>query len=243
MQPVKQTPAQLQARGEPVAVEKDPTQLYVQPSANPSRDERYLAWSRLANALLASGKRKDAEAVWRKVVAIFAKENLPRDGAPAAAAAAQAQFHLLDADYSALVAAKLGQLGKFDATRLGTAVGLQGKRTRALQEAYQAIAEFQAPFWSTGALVRAAKVLQAFARFVYEAPAPPELTDEEHDFYLDVLDRHARPIEDRAVAILEKAAAFAQERALNNEWVRLVKKELALYKPTLGACRSIPTRS
>ena len=219
------------SRGEPVAVESDPTQLYVQPATTPSRDERFLAWARLANALAASGERAKAEAVWRMVVAAFAKENLAKDGSAAAAAAAQASFQLLDPRYIAF-------LGERPAANLSTkatsqAVSKLFQQGRALYDDYLRLLDYRAPFWAVGALYRAAKVYQALARYVYRLPVPPELDGDERDVYLNMIDERMASVEAHVVQVLDQAAALSKERRLNNEWVPLVHKELALYKPAM----------
>jgi tetratricopeptide (TPR) repeat protein len=100
---------------------------------------------------------------------------------------------------------------------------------------YDEVKAYKRPDWTIAAFYRQAYLLEQFARTIYDAPVPRELGKPGQEEYLaeyqDQLARFARPYEDQAVEVYEKALEAARDLHVRNEWTARIRQSLARHRP------------
>ena len=104
----------------------------------------------------------------------------------------------------------------------------KASQAKKLRGVFTKIIEYKDPIWSIAALYMTGRVLTEFADTLYEAPIPKNLNEEEQEVYLEVLRNKAFPIEQASIVFYKKCINFAEEKHLNNKWVREARR--AIYR-------------
>lgn len=192
----------------------------------------------------AQGDRNSAETAWHRGLALFAKAGLPADGGPAAAAAAEARYRLVEPEALRLLttpltldatlppARQLVDLQKRLMDWQLAATGIAGARTTSgVRGACAAIEDLKAPVWSRQAAVLLAKVLaqpaQALAALVVPPGTPPAAEAAHRDVWLV----RAKTLRDEGFAALERAWKQAEREGNRDETADRVRKALHGYDP------------
>lgn len=201
----------------------------------------------LAEALETAGDAQAADDTWRKLLKRFEQMRLPKDGGPAARAAAHAQYALLLLGHEALRNAPWPDVSSGTPTE--KALRLQrtvrtwmndvfGPVRRSKNEVWRSggrhwqwlgLARFGAKEWAYQGFFRSAELLVFFVLKVSDAPYIDPMTDcEEYDGLAILL----KPLEDRALRILLAVHEDADRLGLSLPVVRDVRRMLNSYKPT-----------
>lgn len=204
----------------------------------------------LAELQETAGDAAAAAQTWRKLLKHFEKMRLPKNGTPAACAAAHAQHALLLPAHLAFLAekwpdVKVPPLKFVDQTnrrwlthvfgperckgrgwdRLCTRKGGDSGR-------WSQPARYGAKEWAYWGCVRAAECLSDFARKLYSAPLSRELADVERNYGVVVVDDTGTAVyEDRALRLLSIVHQDAQRLGLSTPASRAADVLLNRYKP------------
>lgn len=241
---------QRQGEGQPSAREDERhvLQRLVTEFAGPAPLLAQKARGRLAELALLQGNRAEAEARWRDMVADFHARHLAADGGAEANLAAGAAFQLLQARYDAVLATQLHLRAELPAAQrardlqeqarhladaiFGTEKPPQHVRRGGLADAYaQDVQALGVRDWSYAAVLHRSRLLLFFARSLYRAPVPGELSQAERDAYQDQLETIARPVEDRAVKWLASAVQDADSKGVVNAWTEQLRLEYRGFVP------------
>jgi hypothetical protein len=76
-----------------------------------------------------------------------------------------------------------------------------------------------------------ARLLKQFARTIYAAPRPADMSDEEVEAYEAFLEQLGAKFENRAIKSLEAALQDAEGKGVVNNWVTELRSEMNKYKP------------
>jgi tetratricopeptide (TPR) repeat protein len=180
------------------------------------------------------GNERAARTAWESAVQEFARRNLDPAGQPvAAAAAAEAQFRLAEADLEAFD--RIALPATTHPARLKKALEDKLAEMRKVAPRYQEVKRYLRPDWTLAAFYRQAYLLERLAQTLYDAPVPPEFKRPGQEEYLavyqDQLAQYARPYEDEAVQVYVQASAAARELHVRNEWTRRIEESLARHRP------------
>jgi len=215
----------------------------------------FQAYSMMAEIEIARGDKKASDKIWGRILDSFTKGGFPRNGGPEATAAAQATFELMRPRYDAFMATKLVENTKlvpakrvqdlqkqvmammdvvFGPTKKvkkpdGTTEDVRGGGM--FDEYANTVASFASQNWSYAAFLYRAKILQYFARTIYAAPKPDNLSEDEEAAYEEALEGIGRPIENQAMKSLEVALKDAESKGVVNSWVTELRKAINQYKP------------
>ncbi|MBI5608278.1 MAG: tetratricopeptide repeat protein [Deltaproteobacteria bacterium] len=98
-------------------------------------------------------------------------------------------------------------------------------------EYYTAVASFGSQNWSYAAFLYRARMLKFFAKTIYKAPQPPDLTEAELEAYMEFLEKLGATYENRAIRDLGAALLDAEAKGVVNAWVTELRSEMNKYKP------------
>ena len=179
-----------------------------------------------------------------------------RNGGPEASVAAEAQFWLLEPDYKKFMSTKLTENKRLSPTKrmqslqkqvkdmTNEAIGTPTKvknpkpgepaeiRKGGLYNIYlEKVATFGSQNWSYAAFLYRAKVLQYMARTIYAAPTPADLSEDEEEQLMEILETIGAQFENRALKSLELAVNDADKKGVVNEWVTKLRAAINKYKP------------
>ncbi len=105
-------------------------------------------------------------------------------------------------------------------------------RQNGLYEEYlSAVALYGSQNWSYAAMLYRARLLKQFARAIYAAPRPADMSDEEVEAYEAFLEQLGAKFENRAIKSLEAALQDAEGKGVVNNWVTELRSEMNKYKP------------
>jgi hypothetical protein len=91
---------------------------------------------------------------------------------------------------------------------------------------YIDVVEFGDAQWGTAALYRIGSMYEQFSTELREAPAPPDLTEDEQVVYREQLDIYVVQIEDKAVEAYETGYSKALTLKVYNEYTRKLREAL-----------------
>ncbi len=105
------------------------------------------------------------------------------------------------------------------------------KKNGLYDEYLSAVASFGSQNWSYAAFLYRARLLKYFARQIYDAPRPADLSDEELEIYEGFLEKLGAVFENRAIQSLKLALNDAESKGVVNQWVTELRAEMNKYKP------------
>lgn len=107
-----------------------------------------------------------------------------------------------------------------------------------VQKEFSEIAKLGEPYWALASLFYIGYSLQSFADMLINAPLPEEIErlPEEQRFeaemiYREELEKHAYPLEDKAIQIYQRAVERIKELGIRNEWTDKIFRNLKLLDP------------
>jgi len=101
-----------------------------------------------------------------------------------------------------------------------------------LAEEYLKVVELGSAQWSVASLYMIGAAFQGFANFLYEAPVPSELNNQELvSEYKRQIEQQAMPFEDKAIEYYEKCIDESARLKLVNDWTRLAKNRMSELNP------------
>ncbi len=96
---------------------------------------------------------------------------------------------------------------------------------------FKNVAIYGDPYWTVASLYMMGRTFTELVNTLYNAPVPSNLSEEEKEVYRQVLEEKAYPLEDKASALYEKCIALAEEKNIDNQWVREARKAVHSFKP------------
>ena len=215
----------------------------------------FQSYSMIAEIYETRGDKKNTDRMYKRIIDAFTKGAYEKNGGPEATAAAQSTFMLMKPRYEAFLATKLVENTKLPPAK--RALDLQKQvlammditfgpektvkkpdgtpetaRGNGMYDEYaNAVATFGSQNWSYAAFLYRAKMLQYFARTIYGAPVPENMSEDEQAAYEEILESFGKPIEDRAMKSLEIALKDAESKGVVNQWVTELRKAINQYKP------------
>jgi hypothetical protein len=105
------------------------------------------------------------------------------------------------------------------------------KQNGLYEEYLSAVAFYGSQNWSYAAMLYRARLLKQFARTIYAAPRPADMSDEEVEAYEAFLEQLGAKFENRAIKSLEAALQDAEGKGVVNNWVTELRSEMNKYKP------------
>ncbi len=224
----------------------------------------FAARRELGRQLQADGQTRGARQVWQETVAAFAAGNFTKDGGAAASAAAEAAFRLLEPDYQRVMAMRLVLRKRRDPSKsmadlqqqvrriIGAINGQPGTKVDAAtgemvevrvgglyDRYYNEVAAYGARDWSYAAFLHRGQLLEHFAKTIYDAPSPTDLSPDEEEAYYEVLEQIGSQYESRALQDLEAAVKDADAKGAVGEWVTALREAINRYKPAEYPLRKI----
>ncbi len=142
--------------------------------------------------------------------------------------AAEAKFKLLEDDYTDYEKMKIA--GK-DVKKLGESLKSISEAMKSLDEKYKEVLQFKVAEWSFASLYRRASLVQLFADKLYNAPIPPELSEEEAVIYEQMIQEQVAPLEEKAVNMYVRTLENAREQKIFNKWTQLIIEKLSTLRP------------
>ena len=193
---------------------------------------------------------------WNHIITSFKKGGYEQNGGAEAAAAAEAEFWLMEPRYKSYLkrtlqenkklspSKRMSDLQKQVLTMVDMANGKMTKRKNpntgepeqvrvgGLYNDYvEKVAVYGSRNWSYAAFLYRAQVLTHLARTIYDAPRPADLTEDEEVAYEEVLEKIGGQIENHAIRSLETAMKDAIAKGVVNEWVTKLRVAINKYKP------------
>jgi len=185
------------------------------------------------------GKDKEQAVEWFKKIVERATDErtAAADKTPALlTAAAEASFMMAEAPFQEYAAIKL----KLPVKKLEAGLKEKAKGLLETVKLYETIVSYKQAEWAIAALYMIGQANQNFARTMYDAPIPRELTPEQADIYQQGLANKAIPIEERAVEAYKKAMDKSFELNMYTEWTKKAMERLSEMKPnTYAAAKEI----
>jgi len=181
------------------------------------------------NILFANGKYQQAAIEYEKATHFFKISGSPTTGS-AVDYDAEARFKMLgelNAKYNSI---------KIKSTDSGKTIKENyDKKEVVLQklaEEYLKVVELGSAQWSVASLYMIGAAFQGFANFLYEAPVPAELNNEELvSEYKRQIEQQAMPFEDKAIEYYERCIEESARLKLVNDWTRLAKNRMSELNP------------
>ena len=135
-------------------------------------------------------------------------------------------------DYARLKIDAINKRGKFDVRMLkDTLIGKAEALSKA-EKSFDFVLSFQDPGMAAAAAFREGQLLYEFAESLFNAPVPPELTDEyDIDEYRFQLEEVAAPIQEKALLAFTAALKQALDKNVYNKWSRLSATFAAKVNP------------
>ncbi len=152
---------------------------------------------------------------------------------PQAQHASKAQFELVEAKFRQYETVQLRE--GMSLSRQQKVVGRKFKLLLELAKEdtglYSQISKYRYNPWTIAALVRMGQVPLGFSKFLYDAPDPSGIAEEDLELYREQIEEIAVQQEDYAVEKLETAVGAARRFKIVNEWSQLGLSILNKYKP------------
>lgn len=215
----------------------------------------FQAYSMIGEIYESRGDEKNADKIWRRIIDAFNTGGYAKNGGPEATSAAQATFKLMVPRYQRFMATKIVANPKLSA--LKQAQDLQNqvkammdivagpeKKTKKpdgtvetsrgggmFDEYKDAVAGYGSRDWSYAAYLYRGQMLVFFAKSIYGAPTPENMSPDEEEEYLNALEQFGKPIEDQALRSFVSALSDAESKGVVNQWVTELRKAVNRYKP------------
>lgn len=168
---------------------------------------------------------KRAREYSKKILEYFQSKKIDND--EARLYAAESEFKLIDDDFATYE--KLKILGK-NQKKLVESLNEKKKMLGELTKRYDEVKKYQTE-WSYAAFFRQGNLIQLFSDALYNAPVPPELSEEEAEIYQQTLQDMIQPLEQQAVDTYVKTLEKARENKVFNKWTQLIIERLAKLRP------------
>jgi tetratricopeptide (TPR) repeat protein len=181
------------------------------------------------NILSSNSKYTQAAAEYEKAIHSFKTSGSPKNGS-AADYNAEARFKILGELNSKYRSIKINK------TNSGKTIKENYDKKEALlqklADEYLKVVELGSAQWSVASLYMIGAAFQGFANFLYDAPVPVELNNEELvSEYKRQIEQQAMPFEDKAIEYYEKSINESARLKLVNDWTRLAKNKMSELKP------------
>ena len=184
--------------------------------------------AKLKQATLAKarGDGREAQRMWRQVIEDYIALG-EQPGSPAAIAAAEAQFELVEIEHREYAAIQL----KGSQKRVQADVERKKRVLADLEQAYALVLPYNALDWTIATSFRLGDMYREFAQALYAAPEPPGLDDEELDMFITMVEDFAMQYENVAIERLETTVEQSRRLKVTNEWARRALASINKYKP------------
>ena len=115
-------------------------------------------------------------------------------------------------------------------------VSLKKKRNllQTVLKEYVDAGKYQVAEWTTASLFKTGLTFEDLAEAFVNSPAPPELTPEEKQEYLDGLSQQAVPFKQKALEVYKANVASAEKSQIQNEWIEQSKQRMEKLIIELG---------
>ena len=135
-------------------------------------------------------------------------------------------------DYARLEIDAINKRGKFDVRMLKDTLIAKAEALKRAEGTFDRVLGFQDPGMAAAAAFREGQLLYEFAESLFNAPVPPELTDEmDIDEYRYQLEEVAAPIQEKALLAFTAALKQALDKNVYNQWSRLSATFAAKVNP------------
>jgi len=181
-----------------------------------------------AMALRKLGKEKDSDKLLDKIIEQF--NQLPEEAKSEEAreAVSHARFLQLEQEFNDYINIKLELPPRNLKKNLFRKIELRPK----LERKYEEVVAYKDPDWSIAGLVRIGQISQNLSQSMYDAPIPAGLTPEQADIYVEELQKQALPLEEKAMALYQKAIDVSGQKGLYNQWTIKAQEQLKSYRPS-----------
>ena len=190
--------------------------------------ERLVHEKRSSLALLRAGRRKEGLLALQRWLEGVGRAGEPGRSPEVYAAAAEARFVLLEAEFGGYVRIPLALPPRTLQKNLFRKLALRTE----LEKKYEEVIALKDPIFSLAALVRMGQLSQHLGEAMLRSPVPAGLTPEQQEIYLDELEKQAAPLGDRAKALLGKALQIAFEKGLYGPWALEAAETLQKLAPS-----------
>ena len=181
------------------------------------------------NILENIGKHDQAYAEYGQAIAFFKASGSPATGA-ASDYNAEASFKLLNELMAKYDSIKIK--GADSSKNIKDAYDKKDALLKKITEEYLKVVELGSGQWSVASLYMIGYAFHGFANFLYEAPIPAELNNEELvSEYKKQIEQQAMPYEDKAIEYYGKCIDESVRLKLANDWTRLAKNRMAELDP------------
>lgn len=109
----------------------------------------------------------------------------------------------------------------------------KAKELKRMVGIFTEVVAFGDPKWASAALYMIGDAYQNFADTLFDAPVPPELSEEEAEIYKLELQDQAFPIEDKALQAFQKQLDTSLKAGIENEWTDKTRARLRKLNPNL----------
>ncbi|MBM4343026.1 MAG: hypothetical protein FJ100_06580 [Deltaproteobacteria bacterium] len=185
----------------------------------------------------------------REILKLFVKANLPKNGGPESAWAAEAQFLLLagrldqalqskiavtkGAKASEALAAQIRALRQNVAgEEVPNPVGGIPERKGGLCGDYTTlVSSYRASDWTIAAAVTQSRLLSHVAELIRDTPNPSDQSADDLAQWRQIVDETARDLEAQALRLVEAAWTEIGRRNMDGQWRTEAKRELNRYLP------------
>lgn len=169
---------------------------------------------------------KNVTKIWNKV-ASAATEDTKGHAATAALEMAEYKYD----DYAKLKIEALNNRGKFDVRLLKNTLVAKAEALAAADKAFDNVLGFAHSGLAAAGAFRKGQILYEFAESLFNAPVPPQLTEEQVDEYRYQLEEVAAPIQEKALVAFTLALKQAVNKGVYNKWSRLSAEYAAKVNP------------
>lgn len=185
------------------------------------------AMVQLGEIALVERKARDAATYFRDVIREFQVQG-HAPGTPAAAAAAQASFLLIERRFDTYVALRLTGTNQ---RRMAADLAQKKKMLEELELAYADVLAYKSLDWTIAAFYRLGEIYREFAKTLYAAPMPAGLDEEMLEIFITEIEDEGLRYENVAIERFERTVNESRRLKVTNAWARLALEAANAYKP------------
>ncbi|RME29475.1 MAG: hypothetical protein D6806_01310 [Deltaproteobacteria bacterium] len=182
---------------------------------------------RHAMALRKLGKVKESDGLLDEIIDSYNKLPEKVRTPEARHAAAHARFLQLEKEFNEYVSIKLVLPPRTLKRNLFKKIDMRPQ----LEKKYQEVIAYKDPEFAIAALVRMGQLSRNLSQSMYDAPIPAGLTPEQQDIYVQELQNQALPLEEKAMALFQKAIDVSAAKGVYCKWTLEAQEQLKNYRP------------
>jgi len=181
----------------------------------------------LADIAYAQKKTRDALKLYENILREYAARGF-QPGTQAAMIAAKAKFMIIDQTFLEYESIRLSGTSS---RKMSVDLAKKKKLLDSLELTFAEVFSFKSLDWTIAAYYRLGDIHREFAKTLYAAPEPTNLTDDELEEYVTMIEDLGLGYENVAIERFEKTVQESRRLKVTNEWALKALVAINQYKP------------